>query len=37
MGVIAALIIVTLFGTSLLIWFHYDDKRKMRESQGQLF
>jgi hypothetical protein len=27
MGIIAALIIVAAFGTSLLIWFHYEDKQ----------
>ena len=26
MGIIAALIIVAVFGVSLLVWFHYDDK-----------
>ena len=28
MGIIAALIIVVGFGISLLVYFHYDDKRK---------
>ena len=27
MGVIAALIIVVGFGTSLLVWFHFEDKK----------
>ena len=27
MGAIVALVIVAVFGTSLLVWFHYDDKR----------
>ena len=27
-AVIAALIIVVGFGTSLLVWFHYEDKHK---------
>jgi hypothetical protein len=27
MGIIAALIITTLFGISLLIGFHYEDKK----------
>ena len=26
MGIIAALIIVAVFGVSLLVWFHYEDK-----------
>ncbi len=26
MGIIAALVIVATFGTSLLVWFHYEDK-----------
>ena len=28
MGAIAALVIVTAFGISLLVYFHYDDKRQ---------
>ena len=28
MGAILALIIVAVFGLSLLVYFHYDDKRK---------
>jgi hypothetical protein len=28
MGIIAALIIVVGFGTSLLVWFHYEDKKE---------
>jgi hypothetical protein len=28
MGVIAALIIVVGFGTSLLVWFHFEDKKE---------
>lgn len=27
MGIIAALVIVTLFGISLLVMFHYEDKK----------
>ena len=27
MGAIAALVIVAGFGISLLIWFHFDDKK----------
>jgi len=37
MGAIAALIIVTVFGVSLLVYFHYDDKKRthMRIASGQ--
>lgn len=37
MGAIAALIIVTVFGVSLLVYFHYDDKKHthMRIASGQ--
>ena len=28
MGAIVALIIVAVFGTSLLVWFHYEDKKE---------
>ena len=31
MGIIAALIIVALFGISLLIMFHYEDKQRTGE------
>ena len=27
MGAIIALVIVAAFGTTLLVWFHYEDKR----------
>ena len=30
MGAIAALIIVFVFGTVLLVYFHYEDKREKR-------
>ena len=30
MGAIAALIIVAGFGTALLIWFHFEDKKNAR-------
>ena len=35
MGAIAALIIVTVFGTSLLVYFHFEDKRKSQLGTGK--
>lgn len=35
MGAIVALVIVAVFGTALLVYFHYDDKRKAHMSMNE--
>ena len=35
MGAIAALIIVAAFGTGLLIYFHFEDKKNARMNMGE--
>lgn len=35
MGAIAALIIIAGFGTALLIWFHFEDKKNARMHLGE--
>lgn len=34
-AMIAAIIIVAGFGTSLLVWFHYEDKRSAHAGAGE--
>lgn len=34
-AVIAALIIVVGFGTTLLVWFHFEDKKNARLNIGE--
>jgi len=34
MGIIAALIIVTAFGSGLLVYFHYEDKKNSNSNIG---
>lgn len=35
MGAIAALIIVTVFGPSLLVYFHFEDKNNSQIGTGE--
>lgn len=35
MGAVVALVIVAVFGTSLLIYFHFEDKKNARMNMGE--